>query len=165
MPAGRPTKYKPEYPDLAYKYCLLGATNERLARNFNVDVATIDKWLRDIQEFSSAVKAGREEADANVGKALYQRATGYVAKEQKVLVIDGEPTIIDIEKHYPPDTGAACMWLKNRAPEQWREKQEVVHHWSDTLRGMSDDELAREELAVKKALEQAMLDQKPRLNS
>jgi hypothetical protein len=35
-------------------------------------------------------------------------------------------------------------------------KQVVEHHWADDLRAMSDEELEREELAVKEALEQAM---------
>lgn len=46
-------------------------------------------------------------------------------------------------------------------------KQVVEHHWVDDLRAMSDEELEREELAVKEALEQAMRErgQQVRLDS
>src|ERR1700716_20131 len=33
---GQPTKYRPEYDELAHSYCLLGATNEVLAGFFDV---------------------------------------------------------------------------------------------------------------------------------
>lgn len=108
---GRPSLYKPEYCELARKYCLLGARNEDLARSFEVSIATIDKWISEIPEFSGAVKDGREDADANVCNSLYRRATGYE--------IDG--------KHIPPETTAAIFWLKNRQRDKWREKTEVDH--------------------------------------
>jgi hypothetical protein len=30
-----------------------------------------------------------------------------------------------VRKFYPPDTTAAIFWLKNRKPEEWRDKTEV----------------------------------------
>jgi hypothetical protein len=42
---GQPTKYKPEYDELAHSYCLLGATNEVLAGFFDVAPRTIDNWI------------------------------------------------------------------------------------------------------------------------
>ena len=59
MPGGRPTKYKDEYAEQAYKLCLLGATNEDLANFFEVAVSTIDKWISEIEEFSGALKRVR----------------------------------------------------------------------------------------------------------
>jgi len=29
------------------------------------------------------------------------------------------------QEHLPPDVGAAKLWLRNRQPERWRERQEV----------------------------------------
>jgi hypothetical protein len=77
MPAGRPSKYKPEYADLARKFGLLGATNDDLARMFEVSASTIDKWIAEIPEFSGALKEGREVADQTVADRLFKRATGY----------------------------------------------------------------------------------------
>ena len=49
---GRPTLYKPENAELARKFCMLGATNEDLARCFEVSRSTIDHWIDTIPEFS-----------------------------------------------------------------------------------------------------------------
>ena len=40
---GRPTLYRPEYPDLARRLCLLGGTNDELASFFEVSRSTIEK--------------------------------------------------------------------------------------------------------------------------
>lgn len=132
-PEGRPTKYKPEYADLARKFCLLGANNKRLAELFEVAESTINKWLVDTPEFSEAVRAGREIADANVANSLYQRAIGYEHVEDDIRTVaigmgqGSEIVITPTIKRYAPDTGAATMWLKNRQPQLWRDKVEVEH--------------------------------------
>jgi hypothetical protein len=33
-----------------------------------------------------------------------------------------EPVYAEYTEHYPPDTGAASLWLRNRQPEKWRDK-------------------------------------------
>lgn len=130
-PVGRPTAYREEYADLAYKFCLLGANNSKLAQLFGVADATVDNWIREIPEFLGAVKSGREEADANIAKSLYRRALGYSHPEDDIRALNGEIVITPTIKHYPPDTGAATLWLKNRQPHLWRDKVETVHQNPD----------------------------------
>lgn len=146
--AGRPTLYRPEYPQQAYKYCLLGATNEKLAMLFEVSIPTIDKWLIEHEEFSGAVKAGRDEADALVAKSLFHRALGYEHKAVKIVADakTGMDHTVEYIERYPPDTTAAIFWLKNRQREQWREKSEqaitseakVEHSGSVSMPGLSE---------------------------
>lgn len=52
---GRPTRYKAEYAEQAYKLCLLGATDEQIAWFFDVTVATLAQWAWDCQEFYDAI--------------------------------------------------------------------------------------------------------------
>ena len=33
--------------------------------------------------------------------------------------------IVPYTEHFPPDTAAAFIWLKNRQPDRWRDKKEV----------------------------------------
>ena len=33
--------------------------------------------------------------------------------------------IVHYTEHFPPDTAAAFIWLKNRQPHRWRDKKEV----------------------------------------
>ena len=42
---GRTPSYTPDYCTIAYKFCLLGATNEDLAELFEVSRNTIGNWL------------------------------------------------------------------------------------------------------------------------
>jgi DNA-binding XRE family transcriptional regulator len=128
---GRPTVYKPEYVELAYNYCLLGATDADLATYFDVTEQTINAWKHDHPDFFLSLKQGKEEADAKVAASLFKKATGYKLKEQHIIHFEGEVTeIVEIDKEYPPDTTSMIFWLKNRQPKFWRDKQEVQHSGS-----------------------------------
>ena len=122
MAGGRPSKYKEEYNEIAYKLCLLGMTNDELAKYFEVSPATIDKWIAEKPEFSGSLKAGREEADSNVSDRLYKRAIGYSCPEEKVFCNNGEIISTTVIKHFPPDPTSAIFWLKNRQRGRWRDK-------------------------------------------
>ncbi len=123
---GRPTKFKPEMASQAYKLCLLGATDKQLADYFEVNEDTINEWKKVHPKFSESLKKGKIVADAEVAEKLFQRAKGYEHPEDKIFCnADGEVTTVPTVKHYPPDTAAAFIWLKNRAG--WRDKQETEH--------------------------------------
>lgn len=123
---GRPSSYKPEYAELARKFCLLGANDEKLAQLFEVSVSTVYLWKVEHAEFSEALKAGKEIADANVAHSLYHRALGYEHPEDDIRAMNGSIVITPTIKRYPPDTSAATLWLKNRQPAVWRDKVENV---------------------------------------
>ena len=125
MAGGRPTKYKEEYVDLAYKFCLLGADDKDLARMFDVEEQTINNWKTEHPEFFESLKRGKEEADATIAQKLYHRAKGYEHPEDKIFNDNGKPLIVPTIKHYPPDTTAAIFWLKNRQPQRWRDRVET----------------------------------------
>ncbi|WP_292210624.1 helix-turn-helix domain-containing protein [Mesorhizobium sp.] len=130
---GRPTDYDPAYVEQAAKLCALGATDKELADFFGVATSTIYLWRNLHVEFSEAVIAGKESADARVERALYNRAVGYTFESEKVFQAQGEIIRADILEHVPPDPAAAMNWLKNRQPNRWRDKQEVEHNVSNEL--------------------------------
>ena len=121
--AGRPSKYKEEYAEQAYKLCLLGATDKELADFFGIKESTLNLWKNAQPEFMESLKRGKEDADAIVASKLYHRAIGYEHEDTQFATFQG--AITDREtyiKHYPPDTTAAIFWLKNRQPAKWRDK-------------------------------------------
>lgn len=129
---GQPEKYKTEYAELAYKYCLLGADDSQLAEFFEVEEKTINNWKHRHPEFLQSIKRGKIIADANVAESLYKRAIGYEHEAVKIFCDkDNGPTTVKYTEHYPPDTGAAMAWLKNRQKGKWRDKQDVEHKISD----------------------------------
>lgn len=134
MPAGRPTSYKKEYADQAYRLCLLlGATDVQLADYFGVTEKTINVWKAKHPEFIQSLKDGKEKADSKIAESLYKRGLGYSHPEDKVFCYEGEIITHETIKHYPPDTGAAMAWLKNRQPKVWRDKQDVEVHGLEGL--------------------------------
>lgn len=127
MAGGRPSSFKEEFTDLAYKFCLLGATDEDLANFFDVCEATINNWKIDYPEFLESIKKGKFHADANVANSLYQRALGFEHDSEEIKVVDFQIVRVPVKKIYPPDPTSGIFWLKNRQPKLWRDKQDVEH--------------------------------------
>ena len=145
------TPYKPEFDNVAYKYCLMGATDEELAKPFEVASSTFRKWKKKYPGLRDSINAGKLHADMNVATSLYKRAIGYsylqVISEAANVPADKVPlekaaavdsafftdSSIDFKairvttKEVIPDVKAQIFWLKNRQPKLWREKQEINH--------------------------------------
>ncbi len=127
MAGGRPTKYDKKYCKLATRSCFLGSTDEELAKLFEISVATLNTWKKKHPQFLASIKKGKEEADENVARSLYDRAMGYSHKEDKIFNNNGKALVVKTTKHYPPEVAAAIFWLKNRQRNKWRDKQEFEH--------------------------------------
>lgn len=150
---GRPTSYREDFPDLARRLCLLGATDEALAKFFDVNVDTIYEWKKRHEAFSEAVKKGKDFADMEIAERLFHRAAGVTVIEQKEVKLktveyaDGKKVaeredvkVVELQRELPPDTTAGIFWLKNRQPKKWRDRH---HH---TVRG--EEGPVQEELAL-----------------
>lgn len=126
MPSGRPSAYKAAYAKEAKKLAKLGATDAEVADFFSVDVRTIYRWKNVHSEFSQALKIGKDEADDRVRRSLYHRAVGYEQEDVKIFMPGGadEPVYAPYIAKIAPDTTAAIFWLKNRRPDEWRDKRE-----------------------------------------
>ena len=122
---GHPSTYRDEFADQAYKYCLLGATNEELAMVFGCPMKSIRTWLATRPAFRDAVYKGRDFADANVAYGLYRRAVGF---EHTIMtsVLDKDGNVVEVPetKYYPPDPKAAMHWLAVRRQGAWKLKDE-----------------------------------------
>jgi hypothetical protein len=118
--AGRPSKYKPEYCELAKNYCLLGATDVEVAGFLGIGLRTLNDWKIAHADFYEAMSWGKDQADAKVASSLFHRATGYSHPDVDIRVIAGQIVKTDLIKHYPPDSAAGIFWLKNR--RGWRDR-------------------------------------------
>lgn len=127
MAGGRPTKYKPEYAKIAQKMCRLGATDIEIADALSVNKTTLWRWSSEHKEFCTALKVGKEEADKRVETSLYSRANGYEHDDIDIRVCDGQVVQTLVRKYYPPDATSMIFWLKNRKPNEWRDKTDMDH--------------------------------------
>lgn len=112
--------------DLAFKFCLLGASDEQLGYLFQVSTETICNWLKYRPGFAKSVMQGRQIADANVSHSLYRRALGCSIPAVKMFYDRdrGEVVRETYMEHYPPDASAGIFWLKARQPDKWNPKPE-----------------------------------------
>lgn len=99
-----------------------GLTDEQIAGNIGINVATLYKWKTQYDEISEALKKGKEVVDREVENALFKRAIGYNYDE---VTVEGGVETKRVTKQVAPDTTAQIFWLKNRKPLEWRDKQNI----------------------------------------
>lgn len=103
MPAGRPTKYRKEFCDVAEEFLSQGLSQAALAGELGVDEDTIKNWMDRHPAFFGAIKKGR-------AKGL---------KKWELLGLHGAEGKVDGFN--------AASWvfnMKNRFG--WRDKQELM---------------------------------------
>lgn len=126
----RPSDYKPEYSEQAFKLCLLGAKDKELADFFGTSEQTLNTWKIKHPLFLESLKRGKNHADAEIANSLFEKAKGYrwreeVAVKYKIGKDLEDVKIIEVERVIPPDTTACIFWLKNRHKDKWRDKLET----------------------------------------
>lgn len=105
-----------------------GLTDEQIAKNMGISTATLYNWKRNHFEILEALKKGKEVIDREVENALLKKALGYMVEEVTEEMSANGKVIIRKKRVrcIPPDTTALIFWLKNRKPEQWRDKPPVI---------------------------------------
>lgn len=121
-PVGKPTLYRVEYAEQAYKQCLAGATDEDLAHFFGIAESTLNQWKQKHCKFVESLRRGKEVARGEVANALFQAAVGYERMVEKV--VDGE--VVECKEWVSGDVGAQKYFLNNRAHKHWRNEPEVA---------------------------------------
>ena len=147
-PGGRPTKYKPEYVNIVYHACREGGfSDKRLCALLDVAESTLNLWKQKYPDFYEAMVKGKDEFDTGVAeKALLKRVKGYsfteVTREPLIVKdLDGSKVLADaklsvtkkVRKHVPPNPTSIVFFLKNRAPQRWKDQQEVNLTGLETL--------------------------------
>lgn len=130
MEVGRPSKFKEEYIEQAYKLSLLGATDKAMASFFEVTESTLNLWKLKHPKFSESIKEGKAIADIEVAHSLYKTCIDRKVIEQqahkvKVNQFKEKIEIVEVEKVIPADFRSISFWLRNRKSDAWKEKQEL----------------------------------------
>ena len=129
-----------------------GLTEEQIAHNMGIRRETLIEWKKKYPNISNTLKRGKEIIDRQVENALLKRALGYSYKETTRELIFDKGTgktefkiTKEVEKEVVPDTTAQIFWLKNRKPEEWREKQEVQMSGAvnNPMEGLTTEELKK----------------------
>ena len=103
-----------------------GLTDKQIAENMGVAERTFTDWKKKFSAISAVLKKGKEVIDRQVENALLKRALGYECVETTKELTDLGLTVTkQVTKQVAPDTTAQIFWLKNRKPQEWRDKKET----------------------------------------
>lgn len=143
-----------KWPEVKEKLLLVegwardGLTDEQIAKNLGIHVATFYDYKNKYCEFSEAVKRGKEVIDLEVENALLKRAMGYKYDEvTKEKILDNKTGKSElavtkvVTKEVQPDTTAQIFWLKNRKPKVWRDRHQHDLNINNDLNGLTEDEI------------------------
>jgi len=127
-------------------------TDIQIAKNIGIAVSTLNNWKNKYVELMESLKRGKEVIDRQVENALLKRALGYEYEEVKMVVERDEngnekKKQEKVIRKVVPDTTAQIFWLKNRKPEQWRDKRDIEHKGSLEVK---NDDIRRIEQQLEK---------------
>jgi hypothetical protein len=110
--------------DFLFRLAAAGMTLAQLAIVFNVSTTTVAAWKRD-PRYAKYLQEGKDVADEAVVRSLWERANGYSWDDTAVTSYQGNVEKTPIVKHMAPDVLACIFWLKNRRPNEWKDRKEV----------------------------------------
>jgi DNA-binding XRE family transcriptional regulator len=120
------TKYIPElHNKIAEIGAKVGLTDVELAKEIGIARSTLALWKKEFPEFGKILRNRKKYADDKVVQSLYKRAQGYTVVEDHVVKYKDSYEIIRIKKHIASDPTSMIFWLKNRQPENWRDRHDI----------------------------------------
>lgn len=122
---GRPTDYHPDLLEHVRLMARGGATQFEIARACGVTQATFTRWLVENPEFKATLRLAKAGFDDRIEHSLAQKAMGYSYESEVIKVVDGRIARVPVIEHVPPSDSAAIFWLKNRRPNEWRDKRDI----------------------------------------
>ena len=118
---GRPLALSKDDKKKILEYAKFGLTDEQLAAGSGITRQTLDNYKKRDPKFFASLKDNRDLADTMVRKSLFKLANGFEYEEEMV----NKDGAVRVTKYARPDVTACIFWLKNRQPEEWREKHEL----------------------------------------
>lgn len=125
-----------------------GLTDEQIAIKIGINRTTLYKWIDRFSDIGNALKQGKEPVDIDVEDSMVKLALGHyvtVKKPMKIrtekrlkkkdkdgreyetgVIVEEHIEYVDEQVYIPPNVTAQIFWLKNRKPEQWKDKREQV---------------------------------------
>lgn len=99
-----------------------GCTDFEICSFYKITRTTFWRMQKSNPELCNTLKEWKKSSNERVERSLFERACGYSHESEEVFCAFGKVTRVKTIKQYPPDPLSCIMWLKNRMPDQWREK-------------------------------------------
>ena len=135
----RPTKFKEEYIEQAYKLCAKGLYIQDLAELWDVNRDTLHGWRKKYPGFDEAINQGRNDFFIpTLMKTLPNLLLGY-RRTQTTTYYDAEKKLKGMKKvsqFFAPDTAVVIHTAKNVF--NWKDTKEIDAKGDVTLRVVYD---------------------------
>lgn len=122
---GRPSEYHEELIAEAVELIHAGHTDFEIAQHFGIDKTTLYRWKLAHPAFRSAFTQAKVIQSERVEATMLERALGYSFKSEKILQHEGQVIRVPVVEHVPPEVKAMALWLTNRSPDRWKDRQDV----------------------------------------
>jgi len=126
-------KYSKELTEKICKHLKQGNTINTTCQAVGIHKDTFFDWMKKKSDFSDSIKKAQSTADKKVENALFKMATGtfeYIERHYETTVIDKIKLGTlkkTIKKTLAPNITAQIFYLKNRKPDEWKDKQDIEH--------------------------------------
>ena len=143
-----------------------GYTNKDICQALGIAQQTLNNWREKYPDFAEAIKKGKMIVDAEIEQKLITNEKGHlfweetqelmpVMDEETGRMINEMTTVKRVLKYIKPDTTAQIFWLKNRRPNDWRDRQHLQHEGNINV----NDYSYMEDAELDKALKELKVDE------
>jgi hypothetical protein len=113
------------------EWLMQGDTVREICKKLAISPDTWYRYCKDHETLSELVTMGRSVLCNDVEKSLLKLCTGYEYEELKTIVEEDKSgkkrtKLEKIKRHQPPSAQAISFFLRNRMPEEWSEKKELI---------------------------------------
>lgn len=132
----------PSKLDAVKGWALQGSTDEEMYTMLDISKDTFYKWKNEFPEFSESIKKGKLISNGEILNSAFKQSVGFEYVEEQVFKLKsyelmddgtGQKKLMQIEKLEtvpvirisPPNPTMSIFMLKNRLPEDYKDKQEV----------------------------------------
>lgn len=118
-------------------WAMNGSTDEELAKMLGISTTLLYEWKKDKPEFADAIKKGKETSNGELLNSAFTQSIGFMYKEQVPVrvkdykLIEGQlkqierVEVVEIDKYCPPNPTMNIFMLKNRLPEEYKDKHQT----------------------------------------
>jgi len=113
------------------EWLVQGDTVREVCKKLSISPETWYKYCREHEILMELVNMGRSVLCNEVEKSLLKLCTGYEYEELKTIVEEDKngkkrTKLEKIKRHQPPSAQAISFFLRNRMPEEWSDKKELI---------------------------------------
>jgi hypothetical protein len=132
----RVSRFTPENRSRVIAALRAGATEAFACAGLNPPLAvrTLANWKTQNPDFLQELRDAKQIPDGNVQVALFRSATGRALARRKPMIdrvtrnpiLGPDGQVLYEEEYFQPNVIAMIFWLKNRQPDDWKDRTEIA---------------------------------------